>query len=49
MQREKLDFIRFETLGLSLGGIEIPLLKLSNKNEDTQVHDEKPIIVVIGR
>jgi hypothetical protein len=47
--KERFDFIRFESLGLSLGGIEVPLLKISNKNEDTEVYDDKPIIVVIGR
>lgn len=47
--KENCDFIRFESLGLSLGGIDIPLLKISNKNEDTEVYDDKPIIVIIGR
>jgi murein tripeptide amidase MpaA len=49
VNKEKFDFIRFESLGLSLGGIDVPLLKISNKNDDTEVYDDKPIIVVIGR
>jgi hypothetical protein len=47
--KEKIDFIRFGSLGLSLGGIDVPLLRISNKNDDTEVFDDKPIIVIIGR
>jgi hypothetical protein len=36
-------------LGNSLGNLEIPLLKISNKNSETDEYDPKPIIVIIGR
>lgn len=41
-------FIRFESLGNSYGGLDIPLLKITNKSDEgTWV--EKPVIVIIGR
>jgi len=43
------EFLRFDSFGTSLGGLDIPLLKITNKNEDTGLFDEKPIIVIIGR
>lgn len=42
-------FIRLESLGLSIGGLEIPIIKISNINEETQKYDDKPVIVVVGR
>jgi cytosolic carboxypeptidase protein 2/3 len=40
------DFISFESLGKSLGGLDIPILKIRNLNED---QPERPIIVIIAR
>ena len=31
VQKEKFDFIRFESLGLSLGGIDVPFLKITRQ------------------
>ena len=43
-------FLRQETLGKSIGGLDIPLLKIGNVDEETERHSEnKPVIVVIGR
>ena len=42
-------FIRFESFGTSLGGIDIPILKLANRNEEDGIYEPKPIIVIIGR
>lgn len=41
------DFISFESLGLSLGGLDIPLLKIRNILEDRP--EERPIVVIIAR
>ena len=41
-------FIRFESIGTSNGGIDIPNLKISNRNTKGEF-DEKPIIVIVGR
>jgi hypothetical protein len=41
------DFISFESLGSSLGGLDIPLLKIRNIVEDRL--DERPIVVIIAR
>lgn len=42
--------MRVESFGTSLGGIDIPILKISNRNEDTEKFEEnKPIIIIIGR
>ena len=43
------EYVRFESFGTSLGNIDIPILKITNKNEETQQYDEKPIIIIIGR
>lgn len=43
------EFIRFESFGTSLGQIDIPIIKISNKNLETDSYDEKPVIVIIGR
>ena len=43
------SFVRFESLGLSLANIDIPLIKISNKNDETEKFEDKPIIVIIGR
>ena len=43
------EFIRFDSLGTSLGGLDIPIVKLTNKNEDSEQYEDKPILVVIGR
>jgi len=41
-------FIRFEVMGTSNGGLEIPILKITNKpKRDNQ--EEKPVILIIGR
>lgn len=41
-------FVSFESLGSSLGGVDIPLLKFKNHDEDS-ILQQKPIIVLIGR
>ena len=41
--------MRFDSLGTSLGGLDIPIVKLTNKNEDSEQYEDKPILVVIGR
>jgi murein tripeptide amidase MpaA len=38
-----------ESFGTSLGNLDIPILKISNKNSDTGSFEDKPIIIVIGR
>ena len=40
--------MRFESIGSSNGGVDIPNLRISNRNRDGGF-DEKPIIVVLGR
>jgi len=41
------NFISFENLGVSIGGLDIPLLKIRNVIEDRP--EERPIIVIIAR
>jgi len=41
--------VRFESFGTSLGGLDIPILKISNKNERENTYNDKPIAVIIGR
>ena len=41
--------IRFESLGTSLGNLEIPLLRISNFDSAIKRAEEKPIILIIGR
>ena len=41
-------FVRFESIGYSNGGIDMPNLKISNRNKDGG-WDEKPVIVIVGR
>ncbi len=41
--------MRFESLGTSLGNLDIPLLKISNMNQQTKTYQDKPIILIIGR
>ena len=41
--------VRFESFGTSLGGLDIPILKISNKNEKENTYNDKPIAVIIGR
>ena len=41
-------FIRFESMGTSNGGMDIPILKISNKNSKGE-YDDKPIVLIIGR
>lgn len=43
------EFIRFDSFGTSLGQIDIPIIKISNKNQDSGQFDDKPVIVIIGR
>lgn len=38
-----------DSLGTSLGGLDVPILKITNINENTGQYDEKPIIIVMGR
>lgn len=38
--------IKFDSLGLSNGNVDIPLLKITNKSKNTE---PKPIIFIIGR
>ena len=42
-------FVSFESLGQSLGGVEIPLIKFKNHDEDSLITRKKPVIVIIGR
>ena len=42
-------FMRFESLGYSNGNIDIPLIKISNKNKTTGNFEPKPVIFIIGR
>ena len=42
-------FMRFESIGYSNGGIDMPNLKITNRNKDGEWDDSKPIIVIIGR
>lgn len=41
--------LRVDSLGTSLGGLDIPILEITNINEITNQYDEKPVIVIIGR
>ena len=44
-------FIRFESIGKSIGGINIPIIKISNPERNTTPpeYSTKEIIVIIGR
>jgi murein tripeptide amidase MpaA len=47
-----MNFIRFESIGTSLGGIDIPILKISSPESSPTkglVYPKKPIILIIGR
>ena len=35
-------------MGVSNGGVDIPIMKISNKNKKDE-YEEKPIIFIIGR
>jgi murein tripeptide amidase MpaA len=39
------EIVKFDSFGTSIGGLDIPILKIQNKNKVT----DKPIIVLIGR
>ena len=41
-------FIKFDSIGTSIGGLDVPLLKITNKPKKEQV-EEKPVIFIIGR
>lgn len=43
------EIVRFDSFGTSLGNLDIPIMKITNKNEDSGLFEEKPIIVIIGR
>lgn len=39
------DFVKFGSVGLTMGGIDVPILKITNRTDETH----KPIIALIGR
>ena len=41
--------MRFESFGTSLGNLDIPILKIQNKDKEKNEYIDKPIIVIIGR
>ena len=44
-----MSFIKFESLGSSVGNLDIPLLKISNFESKNARAEEKSIILIIGR
>ena len=42
-------FMSFESLGFSNGGIDLPLIKITNKPKGSGEEKQKPIIFIIGR
>jgi hypothetical protein len=40
--------MRFETIGMSNGNIDIPLIKITNKIKNAEA-ENKPVIFIIGR
>jgi cytosolic carboxypeptidase protein 2/3 len=45
---EDYKFVEFESAGTSIGGLDIPIIKVTNNDQD-DVIPERPIIVIIGR
>ena len=42
-------FIRFESIGTSNGGMDIPNMRITNRTKEGEWDDKKPIICIIGR
>ena len=41
------NFVKFESAGNSIGGLDIPILKVTNNDQEVTL--DRPIIVIIGR
>ena len=44
-----MNFIKFESLGLSVANLDIPILKISNFYPEGAKSEGRPIILIIGR
>ena len=42
------QFVRFGSIGKSIGGMHIPIIKISNATE-TGRFKQKPVVMIIGR
>ena len=41
--------VNFSLLGKSIGGLDMPLIKITNRNSEGQIEISKPTVLIIGR
>lgn len=41
--------VTFSSIGKSNGGLDIPLIKITNPDKDGNVRKDKPTVLIIGR
>lgn len=41
--------VNFGLLGKSIGGLDMPLIKITNRNSEDKIEVSKPTVLIIGR